>query len=76
MQGDRSPNHALVRLRPWREIYTNDAERDQSFAEAERVQNRLTSWYRGCGYELIEVPRIPIQPRSEYVLRVLGLSDA
>jgi predicted ATPase len=46
------------------------------FSEAQHVHNRLTSWYRRCGYELIEVPRLSVRQRSEYVLRVLGRCDA
>jgi predicted ATPase len=61
---------------PWQEIYQNDAERDQSFTEAELVHDRVTRWYRGCGYELIDVPKIPVQHRSEYVLGMLGRGDA
>ena len=61
---------------PWREIYRNDLERDQTFIEAERVHNRVTSWYRRCGYELIEVPKISVQRRMEYVLQVLGRAEA
>jgi len=58
---------------PWRDIYVNDAERDQSFAEAEAVHPKIMSWYRACGYELVEVPRGPVEQRSEFVLRMLTL---
>ena len=61
---------------PWQEIYRNDFERDQSFIEAERVHNRVTGWYVRCGYELIEVPKVSVQLRMEYVLQVLGRADA
>jgi len=56
---------------PWREIYANDLERDQSFPEAERVHERVTHWYRQCGYELIEVPRAPLEQRLGFVLHAL-----
>ena len=59
---------------PWEDIYINDAERDQSFSESEQAHARVTSWYRRCGYELIEVPRVSVRQRAEYVLRVLGLA--
>lgn len=61
---------------PWRDIYTNDAERDQTFGDAERVHDHVTRWYRTCGYELIEVPRGSVHSRSQFVMRVLGRSDA
>ena len=59
-------------LPPWDAIYTTDAERDQSFADAVRVHGRIVEWYRSCGYVLHEVPRLPVQQRAEHVLRVLG----
>jgi predicted ATPase len=63
-------------LPPWGAIYTTDAERDQSFAEAQDVHLKVVTWYRACGYELHEVPRLPVQARAEHVLSVLGSSDA
>src|SRR5215471_9105370 len=39
-------------LPPWEAIYANDAERDQSFAEAVDVHARIVSWYRSCRYVL------------------------
>lgn len=71
------PFHATVFvLPPWELIYTNDAERDQSFAEAIDVHARIVRWYRSCGYVLGEVPRLPVAQRAEHVLRVLGESAA
>jgi predicted ATPase len=60
---------------PWREIYRRDAERDQSFAEAEAFHPRIMGWYRTCGYEPVEVPRGSVEQRSAYVLRMLGRRD-
>jgi predicted ATPase len=71
------PFHATVFvLPPWELIYTNDADRDQSFAEAVDVHARIVRWYRSCGYVLDEVPRLPVAQRAEHVLRVLGESAA
>ena len=63
-------------LPPWEAIYTTDTERDQSFAEAVVVHERVTRWYRRCNYELIEVPRLTIAQRCAYVLRKLGRGEA
>jgi predicted ATPase len=63
-------------LPPWEIIYANDAERDQSFAEAVDVHARVVHWYRSCGYVLNEVPRFPVAERAEYVLRILADSAA
>jgi len=56
---------------PWREIYANDTERDQTFAEAQGLYPRIESWYRACGYEPVEVPFGPVKERAEHVLRTL-----
>jgi len=55
-------------LPPWDAIYAQDAERDQTFADAVRVHAMLDAWYRRCGYELIEVPRASVAERCAYVL--------
>jgi len=57
--------HAIVFvLPPWEVIYANDAERDQSFAEAVDVRAKIVRWCRSCGYVLNEVPafRLPREP--------------
>jgi predicted ATPase len=71
------PFHATVFvLPPWEVIYANDAERDQSFAEAVDVHAKVVRWYHSCGYVLNEVPRLPVAQRAEHVLRILGESVA
>jgi len=69
------PFHATVFvLPPWEVIYANDAERDQSFAEAVDVHARILQWYCSCGYVINEVPRVPVAQRAEHVLRILAES--
>jgi predicted ATPase len=60
-------------LPPWDAIYRTDAERDHSFAHAERVHGDLVRWYRWCGYLLHEVPRVTVVERAEHLLRVLAV---
>jgi predicted ATPase len=60
---------------PWEAIYCNDAARDQSFEEATRVHRDVTRWYRRCGYEVVEVPRVAVFERCEHVLGRLGGED-
>jgi predicted ATPase len=38
-------------LPPWRAIYENDAERDQTLEHAEWVNRIAQGWYRRCGYQ-------------------------
>jgi predicted ATPase len=54
---------------PWRDIYAMDAERDQTFEEAVAVDDAVRKWYRHCGFDLIEVPRVDdVHARSEFIL--------
>lgn len=69
---ERYPYHPVAFiLPPWREIYRQDDERDQTFGEAMQVYNALAACYRGCGYRLIEVPCLPVVQRAQFVIRVL-----
>ena len=63
-------------LPPWKAIYTNDTERDQTFAEAVNVHVKLVEWYRACGYMLHQVPCLPVPERANHVLRLLAERDA
>lgn len=44
------------------------AERDQTFAGAERVFNAATRWYRRCGHACLEVPLGTIEERCDFVI--------
>ena len=57
---------------PWGEIYTTDAERDHTFAHAVAVHREVAAWYARCGYDLIEVPRVTVQERCEFILQRVG----
>lgn len=57
---------------PWQEIFTNDAERKTTFEAAVVDYEVNTATYRECGYELIEVPRLPVEERVAFVLESVG----
>src|SRR5262249_37253510 len=62
----RYPFHRLAFiLPPWEAIYANDAERDQTYAEAVAVYEELRRWYRACGYDVHEVPCLPVAERAK-----------
>jgi predicted ATPase len=63
-------------LPPWEAIFVNDAERDQTFAEAVTVYDRVTRWYRGLGYTILEVPPAASAERADFVLRALCAGGA
>lgn len=59
-------------LPPWPEIFGQDAERRQSFEEAERTCAVMQATYREAGYSVVEVPRAPIIERAAFVLDAIS----
>ena len=59
---------------PWPEIFSQDRERRQDYAESERTYEAMLATYRDYGYELVTLPRGSVQQRLEFVLSVAGLS--
>ena len=60
---------------PWPEIFVNDAERKQDFAEAVRTHAVMAQVYAELGYTLVELPRASVEDRVDFVLEhVFGLS--
>jgi len=58
---------------PWQEIYRNDLERKQDFAEAIASYDAAVATYREFGYEPVDVPKLPVPDRADFILkRVLG----
>ena len=58
-------------LPPWKAIFVNDAERDHTFEHAESVNRIAQEWYRRCGYQVVEVPRVSVDERCRFVLQAL-----
>lgn len=55
-------------LPPWEEIYEQDNERYESFAEAEKIYHYLVQGYRKYGYHVKEVPVGTVSRRLDYIL--------
>ncbi len=53
---------------PWEEIFDNDGERRQDFAEAIRTYEAVSSTYVEMGYDLVELPRSPVEDRVRFIL--------
>lgn len=64
--------HSVFIFPPWRAIYTNDAERKQDFAEAQRTYESMQMAYLRFGYVLTQVPFSPVVERVQFILRELG----
>ena len=58
---------------PWAEIFRQDHERKQDFAEAVRTYEVLAATYADFGYQLAEIPRSGVEARVEFVLAAIGV---
>ena len=52
----------------WAEIYTNDSERKEDIITAKKIENLLLYTYQSFGYNLVEVPKLPVNERTAYIL--------
>ena len=52
----------------WEEIYTNDSERKESIESAITIEKFLLSTYQYFDYTLIEVPKLTIEKRVDFIL--------
>ena len=55
---------------PWKEIFGRDDERRQDWHVAVRTYEIMAETYSGLGYELIELPRTPVDERTDFVIAV------
>lgn len=69
--------HSRVFLTPpWRENYVSDDERQHAFGEAVEEYDRLRAAYPALGYETIELPRISVEARADFILQILDGIEA
>ncbi|MCF3108566.1 AAA family ATPase [Niabella sp. CC-SYL272] len=66
-------NPTVFMLPPWKEIYTTDTERKQSWEEAVVTYEQLKATYTNYQYKVVEVPTGPPQQRSNFIIASLGL---
>ncbi|WP_017974874.1 AAA family ATPase [Actinopolyspora halophila] len=52
---------------PWPEIFSQDSERRQDLAEAERTCDAMVEIYTELGYEVVNLPRAEVATRVEFV---------
>ena len=65
-------NRSVFIAPPWKEIFHPDRERKQDFDEAVRTYESLAFTYKELGYELVELPRVSVDERVQYVLRTIA----
>ncbi len=57
---------------PWRKIYVNDAERPQTFAEAQALSKHIRNAYLDYGFRVIDLIEGPVADRMQQILQHLG----
>lgn len=80
LEGIAAPAHILRAARlfrynrsafiapPWRDIYAQDAERRQSWEEAEATCHMMARIYSDLGYDLVWLPKAPTEERARFVM--------
>jgi predicted ATPase len=70
---ERRYNRRVFLAPPWPEIFTQDAERKQTLAEAEATCEVMRQVYAGLGYELVELPLAPVAERAAFVRAAIAV---
>jgi predicted ATPase len=52
---------------PWPHIFAQDSERRQTLDEARRTYHAMVRIYSEYSYELVEIPRAPVEERVRFV---------
>ncbi len=53
---------------PWKEIYTKDSERVESFSTASKLSKFIKEAYIESGYEVVSIPKLPVSKRVDFIL--------
>ncbi len=61
-------NKKVFMAPPWKEIYTVDSERDQTYDESVVIYENLSHWYLTNGYEPVIIPRQSVEIRVKMIL--------
>lgn len=65
-------NNNVFIMPPWKEIYTADDERKQTWEEAELTFNKMKETYLKYNYILHEVPKGTIKERARFILNTIN----
>ncbi|HWV21738.1 MAG TPA: AAA family ATPase [Devosia sp.] len=60
---------------PWPEIYRKDAERQHGLDAAIAEYERLRRDYPALGYDAVELPKVPVAERADFVLERMGRTN-
>lgn len=56
---------------PWKDIYVNDAERPQSFDDAQALHRLIKAAYERQHYEVVTIPFGPVASRVDFIEQTL-----
>ena len=57
---------------PWREIYADDAERLEGWEHAQRIFSPMRDAYLEMGYEVVELPLVPVEERLTFLMDTIA----
>lgn len=72
---DKSKQYAYDKVflfSPWKDIYTTDNERYESFEESKQIDHFLQNAYTKLGYKIIFVPFGSIKDRTNFIINSLN----
>lgn len=58
---------------PWSELFRSDPQRRHGFEAAVAEYGPLTATYADLGYRLVELPKVDVFARADFVLETLGV---
>jgi predicted ATPase len=61
-------NKTVFLLPPWKEIFINDTMRGKSYHEYLEFHELIRSTYETLGYSIVDVPKIDIEARTDFVI--------
>jgi len=62
-------NYSQVFLMPpWEDIYTSDSERYENYQQSVQIYTHIKKTYAELGYQIIEVPKMTVNDRVDFIL--------
>ena len=65
---------SIFLLPPWKEIYTQDSERYETFEQALTIHDALLNGYKKYGYNPIIIPEGSLENRTAFILQSISHS--
>jgi predicted ATPase len=65
-------NEIVFLTPPWEEIFINDNERKENFEQACDIHQFITDTYSKLGYKTVEIPKLKIKERVDFILEQIG----